>query len=169
VSSYVETHAIYTMTDFLRHETLEAFDIEGAATDLLLVCRQDGNDSPDPIDIIISGLRFDISDQPPEGHCGWLDIEGACIYYRSHSDSRQERWRMAHELAHLALALRGIARNLHDEGLVDQVARAIVLPRQALERRLRAAGGSPYSYWVTREYPCVPHLQLLQRAVELGF
>jgi Zn-dependent peptidase ImmA (M78 family) len=155
------------MADFLGHEALEAFDIEGAAAGLLMRCKQDGNDAPDPLDCV-TGIRFELSDQPPAGLCGWLDIEGSTLYYKAHSERRQERWRMAHELAHIALALRGIARDLHDERIVDQIARAILMPRQRFEQLLRRHGGS-YSYWVVREYPCVPQMQLFQRAVELGY
>lgn len=150
------------------HEPLDPADVEGIAHDLLRVARQDGNDAPDPIDVV-TGIRFELSCEPPSGLCGWLDIEGALLYYRPRrGDVRLERWRMAHELGHLAKALRGIERRLHDERLVDQIARCLMMPRTPFERAMRR-WGSAYSPAVVRAYPCVPQLQILQRAVELGF
>lgn len=156
------------MADMLRHEHLDGADCEGIAAGLLAVCRQDGNDAPDPVVLVYSGLGFELSADPPRGLCGWLDLEGGLIYYRpSRQDVPLERWRIAHELAHLALALRGIARDLHDERLVDQIARALLMPRQPFERLMRRHG-SAYSHYVVREYPRVPHVQILLRAAELG-
>jgi len=153
-------------TGFARCSPPEDWEIEGHATYILQMTFQDGAEQPD-VEEAIRTLGFLIVRVRVEGKRGWTDWVQLLVYCRPEEDFREEIWTLAHELAHIAQELWGRPSDLHDEDTTDQIARAILMPEKHYRKLLRVYGA--YHPKIGQEYPHVPRMQRLQRAVELGF
>lgn len=114
---------------------LELTECEGCARELLRQARLDGTTAPDPIEVaralglsIVPALRGPL--------CGWYDLEAGIIYCHAGRGPDERRDEIAHELAHVALELGDYALP-HDEASVDDVKRALLMPRRELWRLLQ--------------------------------
>lgn len=151
---------------FARYALPEAWEIEGSADFILRLVSQDGADKPDVKEAILD-LGFLIARVKIEGKRGCVDYADLVVYCRPEADAREELWTLAHELAHIGQELEGLPSDLHDEDVIDQIARAILMPERYYRRLLRIYGA--YHPKIAQEFPHVPAIQRLVRAVELGF
>lgn len=151
---------------FARYSPPEDWEIEGHALFILQMVFQDGADQPD-VEEAIRTLGFLVVRVSVQGKRGWIDWVALFVYCRPEADMREEIWTLAHELAHIAQELWGRPSDTHDEDVTDQIARAILMPKRHYERLLRQYGA--YHPKIAQEYPHVPTIQRLRRAVELGF
>lgn len=79
-------------------------------------------------------------------------------------DEREVQFRLAHELAHLALLCWGV-RLPHVNEVVNRVARALLMPRWTVERMLRAGADVAT---IAKHFEVVPPRQVELRAQEVG-
>ncbi|MBI5514805.1 MAG: ImmA/IrrE family metallo-endopeptidase [Deltaproteobacteria bacterium] len=111
---------------------------EGIARHLLVAARLDAPDRV-PLDAVARTLGVDLAPGAPPGCAGTFEGNPLRIRYNDRGHPAQVAAVLAHELAHLAAEVAGVARP-HDEEDIDGIAAALRMPRAAVLRAIRTVG-----------------------------